>query len=799
MMDPRWHKVIRDLFSNKLRTLLVVLSIGVGVFAVGFVATTYIVLSQDLPEDYARINAHSAVLYTSGFQPDELLGAVRKVDGVAWAEGRNGFSGRIETGDGVWTNMMVTSIDHPAEMKIDLIRPAKGDGAVDVGYREVLIERTALTLMKVKPGDMVTIELPDKRIKQLKVREIVHDLNTVAPSMGGAVSLYVIPRTMDYLGMGDFMSQLNITVKEDPTNEAHVRAVAGDVAKLLEKNGYRVYATVIYQPGQNPMQSTIQSILLLMGVLGGLAVFLSGFLVVNTINAQIGQQVRQIGVMKSIGATSRQITGMYLMLVLSYGLLALLIALPLSTLIAWGLIGGMGTMLNYRVGAVRVPAASLIMQLAVALLLPLLASLVPIRDGARKTIREAISNYGIGAGTFGKSLFDKVIEAVRFLPRPLLISLRNTFRRKGRLLLTLSTLTLAGAIFIAVFNIKAAFQNVIADTLGYFLSDINLSMGNLYHVDQVQELARQVPGVELVEGWGIQNGRVLSTNNDTSTEVAVVSPPAGSQLIAPVLTEGRWLTPQDENAIVVGNHFMKQRPEVKINDVLQVKIGEKEVPFKVVGVFQAAGTFIPPFVYTNFEYTGRALNMPGQSYSYRIRLSDTSPANEDRVAGQLKQLFESKGYTVGSVEKGYEIQKQQSTGTNILVSFLMSMALLIAAVGGLGLMGTMGMNVLERTREIGIMRSVGASNLTIVTMVVSEGMLIGTISWALGSLLSIPISMVLNTAVGLAFLFVPMDFVVSIQGFVYWLVIVWVISALASLLPALNAARLTVRDILAYE
>ncbi len=799
MIDPRWSKVFRDLFNGKLRTLLVVLSIGVGVFAVGFVATTYIVLSHDLPEDYSKINPHSSMLYVSPFQPDDVLSSVSKVEGVDMAEGRNGFSGRIRTTASIWKPMMVTVIDDPKTMQIDRIRPVNGDEPVDVGYREALIERTALTVMKVQPGDMITIELPDKRTKQLKVREIVHDLNAFAPAMGGPISLYITPRTMDYLGYGNTMTQLLLTMKEGKTDETHVRAVSADVSKLMEKKGYQVYATLVYQPGQNPMQSTIQSILLLMGALGGLAVFLSGFLVVNTINAQIGQHIRQIGVMKAIGATSRQVSGMYMVMVLSYGALALAIALPLSTLIAWGLIKGMGVMLNYRVGAVRVPTGSLLMQLAVALLLPLLASLVPIRGGARKTIREAISNYGIGAGTFGKSPFDKAIEVIRFLPRPLLISLRNTFRRKSRLALTLSTLTLAGAIFIAVFNIQAAFTNVINDTLGYFLSDINLSMGNAYHADQVQKLAAQVPGVELVEGWGIQNGRVLSTNNDTSTEVAVVSPPAGSQLIQPVLTEGRWLTPEDENAIVVGNHFMKQRPEVKINDTLTVKVGEKEMPFKVVGVFQAAGTFIPPFVYTNFEYTSRAMNMPDHTYSYRIRLDDTSPANEDRVAGQLKQLFEGHGYAVGAIEKGYEIQKQQSTGTDILVQFLMSMALLIAAVGGLGLMGTMGMNVLERTREIGVMRSVGASNLTIITMVVFEGMLIGTISWAFGSLLSIPISMVLNTAVGLAFLFVPMDFVISVQGFVYWLVIVWVISALASLLPALNASRLTVRDVLAYE
>ncbi|NIV28059.1 MAG: FtsX-like permease family protein, partial [Anaerolineae bacterium] len=73
---------------------------------------------------------------------------------------------------------------------------------------------------------------------------------------------------------------------------------------------------------------------------------------------------------------------------------------------------------------------------------------------------------------------------------------------------------------------------------------------------------------------------------------------------------------------------------------------------------------------------------------------------------------------------------QNTATTNILVAFLLVMAVLIAMVGGLGLMGTMSMNVLERTREIGVMRAIGASDRAILQLVIVEGMLIGVISWA---------------------------------------------------------------------
>jgi putative ABC transport system permease protein len=120
-------------------------------------------------------------------------------------------------------------------------------------------------------------------------------------------------------------------------------------------------------------------------------------------------------------------------------------------------------------------------------------------------------------------------------------------------------------------------------------------------------------------------------------------------------------------------------------------------------------------------------------------------------------------------------------------------------VGGLGLMGTMGMNILERTREIGVLRSIGAENGAIFRMVVVEGGLIGLISWAFSALVAIPITQFLDRALGERLMTVPIVYVFSYQGLWVWLVVALVLSALASLLPARNAVRLTVQDVLAYE
>jgi putative ABC transport system permease protein len=97
------------------------------------------------------------------------------------------------------------------------------------------------------------------------------------------------------------------------------------------------------------------------------------------------------------------------------------------------------------------------------------------------------------------------------------------------------------------------------------------------------------------------------------------------------------------------------------------------------------------------------------------------------------------------------------------------------------------------------MRSIGAVDKVIMRTVIAEGALIGMISWVIGALLSIPFSFLLSDIVSNAVFKFPIPVIFTAEGFVIWLVIVLALSAVASILPARNAARLTIREVLAYE
>ena len=154
---------------------------------------------------------------------------------------------------------------------------------------------------------------------------------------------------------------------------------------------------------------------------------------------------------------------------------------------------------------------------------------------------------------------------------------------------------------------------------------------------------------------------------------------------------------------------------------------------------------------------------------------------------------------VGLSSKSAEEVAETTAMFEVLIVLLLIMAFLLAVIGGLGLMGTMSINVLERTREIGVMRAIGAPNRSVRRIFIIEGIIIGIISWIIGTILAYPVSKTLSNLIGDQFLNAPLVYTFAFDGALIWLVLVIVLAAIASFLPAWNASRITVREVLAYE
>lgn len=798
-LPPRWAKVGRDLASHRMRSLLVVLSIAVGVFAIGVIAGTQHIIDTQFTGAYLASNPAHATLSVSPFD-DELLDTVSRMKGVAAVSASFGLSIQVETpASSRWQDLTLLARPAWSDLPVNRLRPE--EDAWPPPLNGIVLERNSLPLLGAQIGDMVQVELGDGRRREVQIAGTVYDINLPPARFVDQLYGYVSFDTLRRWGYDRQFSSLLLSVAQPNNDKAHIQAVAQQVEDKIEQGGGQVFSISTPDPGRAPVQDILDALFVILGALGVLSLLLSGFLVVNTVSATLAQQTRQVGVMKAIGATSRQIMGIYFGMALLYGLLALVIGLPLGMVGAVALARFAAGFLNFDVTGPGFAPQVLAWQVVVALAMPLLASAWPIWAGARVTVREAMASYGLGKGRFGRGPIDHLLLASqRLLPvmhRPLVISLRNTFRRKGRLALTMATLTLAGAIFVGVLSVRTSLYYTLALANRYDNYDVAVEFDRPYRSQQIADQMLQLPAVAAVETWG--NGSAVRQRADgsQSDRIRLRAPLAQTQMIKPRLLAGRWLLPEDQNAVVLNSNALDAEPDLAVGDTVTLRIDDKDSDWVVVGLVHSVLT--APTAYVNYPYFTQLTGTAGRASFARVATVDHTPAAQAAAAAALQAQLEAAGFQVGRVETKFQLQEAVRLQFNILITFLLIMALLIAAVGGMGLMGAMSINVLERTREIGVMRAIGAATGAIMQIVLVEGMLIGLISWSQGVVLGWPVGRLMSQQIGLAFMDNPLEFRYAGQGALLWLAAALLISAIASFWPAHHAARLSVREVLAYE
>ena len=810
-MRPRWRKVIHDLVDNKMRTLLVVFSIAIGVFSIGVIAGAYAIISNDMSASFAANNPMNVEVRT-GYFTDDLIDTIKSMNGVAEAEGRNIFTIRVRTPGSVkWMKFNFVAVDNYKESTINLLR--KISGKSEPGKGELLLEKKATAKINAPIGSDLEIQLEDGSVKKLKVTGIVQDQTTSAGDFLAAPFAYISMDSLVSLHQPDEFNRLFVVATDGKNNEDHLRQLSADIKDKVEKNNIAVIRTRLMKTNEHPLGSTVQAILGILGALGILILFLSSSLIANTLSSLLNQHLRFIGVMKLVGGRENQILGMYIVLILIFSLISLAIAIPLGGQGAYALSAFIADKLNFSLLYYRIIPLALLIQIIVGLGIPLLVGLNPIIKGSKIKIQRALSNDLVQTETSSNQVLEKQHPSETSLqgrinhffskrgihfPRPMLIAFRNIFRRKGRLILTLFTLTMGGAIFIAVFNVRVTLHDYIDQIGKYFTADLTMDFNQPYRLDKVELEALKVPGVVRTEGWAFAEGEALFPDGTTADNMVILAPPARSTLVSPILISGRWLQPGDEKSLTLSENILDKFPNLKPGESIHMKVNGKEDDWLVVGIFKFVdqeGTI----AYSTYEYISHLTHLANKSYSFRVVTSSHDPAFQQSMSEKLDEHFRAQGYKLEEAQTGSATLKTASESLDILVTFLLIMAILTASVGSIGLTGTMSMNVMERTREIGIMRSIGAVDKVIMRMVILEGVVIGGISWLLGALLSFPITYMLASIVSLAVFNSPIDTKITWDGYLLWLIVVLVLSAIASILPARNAARLTIREVLSYE
>jgi putative ABC transport system permease protein len=797
MIGVRRTKVFREIWLFKARTILVVIVIAIGVGAFGLMGAGRVILERNMLGGFAATAPAHAVLSLAPFDRG-LLRQVARMPGVATAEGRRAVSGQLAVAPGTWVALELQAAADWSTVTISRLVPEPGSPAQP---REgtVLLERTTAQQFGLHAGQSVQVRLPDGQEHALTVAGLVND-QAITPSNIDITTAYgyIVQATLATLDQPRDDNRLYLRLSGNPSSWAEIEPAATRIARAIERDGLEVSNISIPRPGKPLLWDSMNGVLFILGTMGLLTLALSGLLIVNVMWAVVTRQIPQIGVIKSLGGRPGQIMRLYLEMVLIFGALALLLALPIALGGAYGLVTGMGATLNVSITSFGLPPTTLTLMVIAALLVPPLAALVPILAGARMTIREAIAGRPAGAATSRRQdgqprRFDRLVAA---LPALLLLSVRNTFRRAGRVALTLVALSLAGAMFVAALGVRESLQTTALAMQAESNFDVAIDFAQPYPAGDILRAARRTPGVRAAEVWGVASARRVFASDRLSGSMGLIGVPLGSDMWLPSVIDGRRLQPGDTGAIFVNADALDLLQGGALGQSLPLRTGAEDKLWQVVGV--SARGFVPvAYVpYADFE---RAVGMAGYAGRLVVRSEDGSAEGQHAVEARLLAQLDRFGLEVSRSSVTAESRQSFAANIDIVAILLLSMVALVAVVGGLGLASTMSINVLERTREIGVLRSLGAKTPVVRRVVLVEGLVIGLLSAAIGTVAALPLGAWLAATLGPLILYHPLRFAFPWSGAAAWFLIVAAIAVVASLAPAQSAARLTIRETLAYD
>jgi putative ABC transport system permease protein len=788
-VNIRLTKISRDLTTNKSRSLLIIIAVAIGVMAFGLMQTGSAVLKGNLNEAFPASRPAHAVMILLPFQ-DGLLQNVRRLSYVEAAEARTVTQAFLESQPDTWISLDLHAISDFNGWDINKITAENG-AVYPTVEGSILLERSVRDVVKI--GEIVRVKTLGGKIHSLKVAGFTNDLSMAPTSLSLTAYGYITRETAGQLGLPKHYNRLYVRV-HGADGRAAIEKDITSIVKHLQHKGVMVYSAPVPPPGKQLLADSIFSVLMILGALGKLTLVLSAFLVTAVMFAVMNQQMKQIGILKSLGARTSQTMSLYFQQVLLYGLLALLFAIPLGALGGYFMADGVGDGMNLIVSRFFLPPSTLILQGVSAVLIPLLAASIPIRNGAHITIREAISDYST-SDSARIGIVGRLVSTFGDLSQLVKLSIRNAFRRPGRLALNFATLILAGAMFMAVIGIRQSLQQMIVTVQKETNYDVDLDFSKPYPKNEMEKQAGRLEGTAHVEAWTLGDARLFFSDRWLSGSINLLGVPADTQASHPKPVQGRFLLPDEKFAIFINWDTLDLDPDLKPGSVLRMRIGNLDHDWTVVGIGPRG---FGPVGYVHYDDLVAQTSSDGLANRLVVQGWASDPASQSELQKDLLAKFNDAGYDVSHTAtrpKDSTAAKQMDT----LVMLLLSMVILIAAVGGLGLAITMGLNIMERTRELGILRSLGAQGGAVRRMVITEGLIIGVLSWAIAIPISVPLAIFLGNSLGLSLMAVPLDYIFSVPAVLIWLGLVVMIAIVASLIPAENAVQLTIRDTLMYE
>jgi len=809
-------KLLRDIQTTWERMVMMVIAISVSLIVFGGMLYALTLVQSNTASGYGSTNPASARITIEPWvmpeKTDAFISAAIAEPRVIDATMRQVTNVRLQKESGGLKSLQLFVAAAADPMRIATFKIEQGAGWPPPPDG-ILIERSTLESLKLKVGDPVNVIGFDGRPTQLTVTGSVHDQSLALAGQEAGVG-YIQANTLPLLGKPPALDQLVITIADQPglevpsrDRDAIVRTALSLVDRLKDMSDSAIKQVAVPTPYEHPHQSISSTVLSTLSGFGLLSLILSSILIATMLNGLLTQQIPQIGMMKAIGARSSRILQLYLIMVLLVSVFATVLAVVPGIFLGRTLAQIiLRSALNIDVASLSIPWQVIGTVILAGVFVPLLIALLPLLQASRRTVREALDERGVAErqGRITTGLFNW-LGRLRRSDRTLMIAFRNLFRRQARLFLSVGLLATAGAIFVSGINVMAGFQALPNTIYNEQRWDVEIRLAEPASSNALTAIVEKVSGVSRVETWNIITTSIQNVGEINVTRTypdqghgslgLSAIPPSTFMLIPPQITEGRWLNPEDTDSVVLPPSIRKTMPDVKVGDRVQLSVEDRPTVWRVIGITGGMGGSCPCVTQMGFE---RASDRQDQANVVRIITNQHDQDARVAIGQAAVQALTAAGIKPQEPRSIDAVVASTEGHSGILVGVILLIASTIGFVGLIGLGATISTSVIERTREFGVMKAIGASGATIRRLVVFEGIFIAVVSCGVAAIPAMALTWAMGAGLGNLFLNTSIPLVVSAPGIAIWILVVVLGAVLATLAPALQASRLTVRDSLAY-